>query len=51
MSNSQEYLKGWSDCEKGIPHQSGLSKEYDRGYSDSYQQQVLTEKQTEIAHG
>jgi len=29
-----DWTKGYTDCEKGLPHQEGKSEEYDRGYND-----------------
>ena len=31
-----DFLKGQSDCEKGIPHEAGKSSDYDRGYEAQY---------------
>jgi hypothetical protein len=31
-----DFLKGQLDCQDGKPHQPGMSKEYDSGYSAQY---------------
>lgn len=31
-----DYFEGMRDAERGNPHQSCRSKEYDKGYSDQY---------------
>jgi len=41
--NSDEYLKGMRDCKDGIPHQPGMSQDYNDGYAAEYErQEVLT---------
>ena len=32
----QDYIKGWTDCEEGIKHQSGQPQAYNAGYADCY---------------
>ncbi len=40
-----DFIDGQSDCKDGIPHQSGKSENYDRGYSAQYQlDQMNTER-------
>jgi hypothetical protein len=41
---TDEYLKGMTDCHRGIPHESGHTQDYDSGYSAQYQhEQNMTE--------
>ena len=43
-----DYLRGMRDCQEGIEHQSGQTKDYDRGYGYQYIQEqnlaVLSER-------
>lgn len=32
-----DFVRGQSDCDKGIPHKSGQGEYYDRGYSAQYE--------------
>ncbi len=32
-----DYFEGMRDAERGNPHQSGRSKEYDNGYATQYE--------------
>ena len=41
-----DFLRGQMDCERGIPHQSGQGKAYDRGYATQYE---LEQRQTEMS--
>lgn len=39
------FIDGMRDCERGIPHKSGMSKSYDRGYNAQYElEQIRTER-------
>lgn len=31
-----DFLKGQSDCSKGVPHKAGNSEAYDRGYATEH---------------
>ena len=37
MIDSCEYLKGMSDCFRGVEHEAGKGADYDAGYSSQYQ--------------
>jgi len=37
MINADEFLQGQKDCRDGVPHESGKSDSYDRGYNCQYQ--------------
>ncbi len=42
MSNfSDDFLQGQRDCEEGIPHQTGKSEAYDRGYAAQYEMEQI----------
>jgi hypothetical protein len=32
-----DFIRGQHDCREGVPHKSGMSESYDRGYSAEYQ--------------
>lgn len=32
-----DFVRGQKDCRNGVPHQSGKSESYDRGYSFEYE--------------
>ena len=36
---ADEFLRGQRDCQKGIPHKSGQSESYDRGYGAQYEKE------------
>jgi hypothetical protein len=39
-----DFYLGQRDCERGIPHKSGMSESYDRGYNAQYElEQMKTE--------
>lgn len=40
-NESKEWLRGYEDCAKGIPHKDGEGDEYDAGYSDCYQSEQI----------
>ena len=41
---ADDFLRGQRDCKDGIPHKSGQSESYDRGYATEYEkEQVETE--------
>lgn len=43
--NCTEFLQGQRDCKDGIPHVSGMHKDYDRGFSAQYHlEESLTAK-------
>lgn len=33
----QDFVRGQKDCRAGVPHVSGKSESYDRGYSFEYE--------------
>lgn len=35
--NLMEFIRGQSDCKKGVPHKQGQSESYDAGYGAEYQ--------------
>lgn len=42
ITDASEFLRGQRDCEQGIPHKSGQSEEYNRGYAAQYElEQIL----------
>lgn len=43
-----QFIDGQKDCQKGVPHEAGKSKDYDRGYEYEYWRQ---ERQTAISEG
>ena len=39
-----DFLQGQRDCQEGIPHKSGKSDSYNRGYSAEYErEQIMSE--------
>jgi len=36
IKNPDAFLMGMKDCRKGIAHNSGRGKDYDKGYSAQY---------------
>lgn len=34
-----DYFEGMRDAEIGVPHKSGRSPEYDRGYAEQYERE------------
>lgn len=44
ISSADDFLQGQRDCQEGVPHKAGHSKDYDRGYMTEYErEQVLSE--------
>lgn len=45
---ADEFIRGAKDCKAGIPHKTGTTEAYDRGYSAQYQHEqnmtALSEK-------
>ena len=42
--DTNEYLRGQSDCKNGLPHQPNQHPDYDRGFAIQYEwEQVLTQ--------
>lgn len=38
-----DFIQGQKDCAEGIQHKSGMSADYDRGYSTQYElEQVMS---------
>jgi hypothetical protein len=37
MSKTDDFIKGQKDCKDGKQHESGKSKDYDRGYGFQYE--------------
>lgn len=46
MNFIDDFLKGQRDCEKGVPHQSGKSEAYDRGYAAEYEMAAIQDEIT-----
>ena len=41
---ADDFLRGQRDCKNGMPHKSGQSESYDRGYGAQYEaEQIQTE--------
>ena len=36
-----QYVRGANDCEKGIPHREGMTREYDEGYGFQYAKEQM----------
>lgn len=42
--DTDKFLRGQKDCRDGKPHQSGMGKDYDRGYATEYEaEQIASE--------
>ena len=39
MTEAQKFIKGESDCAKGLAHFSGKGEAYDRGYAAQYERE------------
>ena len=45
-----EFLRGQRDCREGIPHKTGQSEAYDRGYSSEYSLEQVKTEMTKNVH-
>ena len=49
-SFADEFLRGQRDCQEGLPHQTGESDAYNRGYATEYEaEQIRTHRS--VNHG
>ena len=46
MSFVDDFLQGQKDCADGIPHEPGMSADYDRGYADEYEMSAKIDERT-----
>lgn len=44
IENADDFLQGQRDCQAGVKHEAGRSRDYNRGYAAEYErEQVMTE--------
>ena len=48
---ADDFLRGQRDCKNGIPHKSGQSESYDRGYGIEYEKEQVQTELTRINKG
>jgi len=41
-----EFIRGQTDCKKGIPHKENQSPDYDRGYCAQYELEQVNAERT-----
>lgn len=46
----EDFIRGQSDCSKGIPHKDGQGYSYDRGYAAEYEHEQNMTAHSEAQH-